>query len=1243
MRSLPLVPLATLSILLATAGCPLSHTGGDAARNDVIDVTDAPDLVDVPGDDGPPVCPAVAFVAPVQGGQPLGPSQDIDGSCGNGFQYDVVVSTNAQPGVRLQLLANNRNVATATVAGAMVTFPGVEFNTTGTTILQVRVVGGTSDCAAPNSVTVLCGTPTCAITEPTRTTLNASDNESSVTGRFATHFAVQTDIEDGLQVSLEVAGVLPQMAPVSGGSARFAGIALNEGTTGVRARCVNRAGTVGLSASIDLTVDTTPPALASSIPTAGTTIPFSAPDVDPTAPGRQFQVCARTEAVGQVLTALIHGTTAEAIGMVTVASATADACAEITCPSGSAPFDVDFSVSDAAGNRATVTVAGVSCASNLPSVRIVDPVNSVLGTTSTYLNASRDTDAARGGLQYDIVACADRDTGLAQLLIAGAPVGSTLPLAAATGACATAGFRSQVTFAGVTLPESLPAVRSTPSALPDNPSLTVRVTDGVGDIGLSPAVTVFVDGVAPSLSLVSPTCGVLLVPDATGSATTDIQVRSTDLPVTLTLQRGSDTPRVLTGPTFFTPGFVIFSAVSLGTGTWTAVPSGTDVAGNAGSGTACAILVGNPPTLSFTAPSSGQVFGAAGDAAPATSGYQGGTVTLTTDAPDGSVVTLTVGTLAPMTASVSAGIATFANVTFPEADALAIGATVTVAGRGNANATVTVVVDTQPPSAPTGLTAVVAARRGGRIHLSWTAPSDPSTAGGRRVVAYQLAWSLSPITDANFPAATAFAFVGTPAAPGSADGADAAGLQLGVGGSRPYYFAVRASDAGNNVGPIVASSSAVPLDLTVSNLQEVAGTATGFDASGGFDLNGDRIADVVVGSTSGQARVYFGSSGSGISTSSQTVINGVADVNFGQSVVSLGDINGDSLGDIAVGSPSTNRVYVFYGRSDTGSSPFPRSPTALTANDADVTISTSGPEFTSSYLGGVFTLARADFDGDGTGDLIMGAQLASPPGLAQAGSVAIIRGRSGLPASMILPADADAIIHGAVAGERIGRTVQFAGLTVGGDSREDIVVGSHGTNGAGNVYVFAGRALATPASLTSADASFTRVGTIASSFEINAAMPGDINGDGRLDLAVGPVAGGNLNLFFGNASGLFDPGPVIPPALAGDAFGRSVSSLTRSGISHPSLLFGSPTMADLEVGESTHAGGDPRVELFSGRASWVGTNATSPDSFVVMARVRAPTSRVGVLRTLWVGDVDNDGFEDLLAGQFLEDQVVCIH
>ncbi len=155
-----------------------------------------------------------------------------------------------------------------------------------------------------------------------------------------------------------------------------------------------------------------------------------------------------------------------------------------------------------------------------------------------------------------------------------------------------------------------------------------------------------------------------------------------------------------------------------------------------------------------------------------------------------------------------------------------------------------------------------------------------------------------------------------------------------------------------------------------------ATTLTGPDGAGGYfgasvasvgDVNGDGYADLVVGaygamSDTGRAYIYLGSA-SGLATTPTTTLTGPdgANNNFGASVASAGDVNGDGYADVVVGgygSSYVGRAHVYLG-----------SATGLGTTPATTLTTPPG-----AYVGfGISVASAGDVNGDGYADVVVGA------------------------------------------------------------------------------------------------------------------------------------------------------------------------------------------------------------------------------------------------------------------------------
>ncbi len=148
----------------------------------------------------------------------------------------------------------------------------------------------------------------------------------------------------------------------------------------------------------------------------------------------------------------------------------------------------------------------------------------------------------------------------------------------------------------------------------------------------------------------------------------------------------------------------------------------------------------------------------------------------------------------------------------------------------------------------------------------------------------------------------------------------------------------------------------------------------GYSVSTAGDVNADSFFDIVVGanlydngeSNEGRAYIYNGSA-SGISASpSRTLEINQAGAQFGKSVCTAGDVNGDGYSDVIISSPeydngqsNEGRVYLYYG-----------SPNGIPASSAWF----YEPNQANTNFGSSISTA-GDVNGDGYSDIIIGSPL----------------------------------------------------------------------------------------------------------------------------------------------------------------------------------------------------------------------------------------------------------------------------
>jgi len=319
----------------------------------------------------------------------------------------------------------------------------------------------------------------------------------------------------------------------------------------------------------------------------------------------------------------------------------------------------------------------------------------------------------------------------------------------------------------------------------------------------------------------------------------------------------------------------------------------------------------------------------------------------------------------------------------------------------------------------------------------------------------------------------------------------------------------------------------------------------GYGVTPAGDVNRDGIGDFAMGAYlqngNGNGRVYivFGRAGQAPTTMAQIdagntgqgyYIDGAQAGGLGEglgnSLCRLGDVNGDSYADIAIGGELYNAgqgaVYVAFGKNTT---------TPMASSD----LATGGRgirflgEGTFSFVGRPLRNA-GDVNGDGYTDLLIGAHNADGGGTDRGVSYLVflnptMQGDYSL-SSIGTPTLPGFRINGEFNGDFTGLSSD-AGLDVNGDGLSDIAVGGGGLqdlNGteAGRVYVVFGKDDFAPvecSQITAGVGGYAITGTVNNGdLGRRIAMIHDANGDGRAEIAV--QHGSNLlHVIFGKSTG----------------------------------------------------------------------------------------------------------------------------
>jgi hypothetical protein len=255
----------------------------------------------------------------------------------------------------------------------------------------------------------------------------------------------------------------------------------------------------------------------------------------------------------------------------------------------------------------------------------------------------------------------------------------------------------------------------------------------------------------------------------------------------------------------------------------------------------------------------------------------------------------------------------------------------------------------------------------------------------------------------------------------------------------------------------------------------------GFSVSEAGDVNGDGFNDVIVGAPinsgggidAGAAYVVFGrADGFASPIDLDTIAAGSggfkiqgenANDRAGASVSEAGDVNGDGFDDLIIGAPTNKSggtyagaAYVVFGSASGFTSPVDLDDIAVGSGGFKIQ---GEDEF--DYAGSAS--ATGDVNGDGIGDLIVGAALEGSGGY-RAGAAYVVFGRTGGRTSPVDLSDIAAgrggfKIQGENGRDYADHSVSAAG-DVNGDGIDDLIVGAPASGGfdhVGAAYVIFGR------------------------------------------------------------------------------------------------------------------------------------------------------------------------------------------
>ena len=389
----------------------------------------------------------------------------------------------------------------------------------------------------------------------------------------------------------------------------------------------------------------------------------------------------------------------------------------------------------------------------------------------------------------------------------------------------------------------------------------------------------------------------------------------------------------------------------------------------------------------------------------------------------------------------------------------------------------------------------------------------------------------------------------------------------------------------------------------------------GFSVATAGDANGDGYSDVIVGANlydngqtdEGRASLFLGSSGGVSGSASWTAESDQASAHFGRAVATAGDVNGDGYSDAIVGAwnydngqTDEGRAYIYHGV--TGS-------VGLGTSSAWTTESNQA-----SAKYGISVATAGDVNGDGYADVVVGASLYDNGESDEGRAFVYLGSGSGASTTPVWSAESDQ------ASALFGACVAPAG-DVNGDGFGDLIVGAQsyddGQTDEGAAFVYGGSASGVASS----------PGWTITSTAYAVASAGDVDGNGYADVIVGnpgysngQSSEGRAYVYLGSATGLSTSAAwAVESNTAGAQFGSTVGTVGDvNGDGYSDVLVTAPGYPN---GENE---ADGLISLYYGSSTGLDTSSAWDE------KANQDGSVFGFCYTS--GDINGDGYSDFVVG-----------